>query len=178
MFRTIATTICLALAATAAFAQQSPTPSPDDARRREEDIARGRAAFILLIEPSRCGSEAPRGYACAVILYRDTRGEDASRDRIPESIVVRVAKITGAGGLPRDAKVEVLSPFDSCRREFSPFELNRLRMSLTSNQHGAEIAVLEMKGLLGYAENEALPAGDPRKTDRRLFRLPQCTFGR
>jgi hypothetical protein len=35
------------------------------------------------------------------------------------------------------------------------------------------MATLEMQGVLGYAENDALPAGDKRKLDRDRFKLPR-----
>jgi hypothetical protein len=165
----IAAASALALSADGAAQTLPEGVTPEKAR---ELVMKGQALFVLLKEPIRCGAPAPKGYACALVLYRDV-SEEKDRDRLPELLTARVTGMTDAEGLPRDAKVRVLSPFDASPRTISPIEMTRLRLSLIGNNRGAEMATLEMQGVLGYAENEALPASDKRKLDRDRFRLPR-----
>jgi hypothetical protein len=146
--------------------------TPEQAEKARELAMKGHALFTLLKEPSRCGAPAPKGYVCALVLYKDV-SEDRNRDRLPKLLTARVTGITDAEGLPRDAKVRVLSPFDASPRTFSPMEMTRLRLSISSEKRAAEMATLEMVSVLGYAENAGLPAGDPRKIDPKRFKLPR-----
>ena len=150
---------------------QTPPPGMTPEKARELGM-KGAALFELLKAPSRCGAPVVKGYACALVLYKDV-SEDRDRDRLPETLTARVTGMTGVDGPVKDAEVRLLSPFDASPRSFSPVEMTRLRMTLTSDRHGAEIATLEMQGVLGYAENEALASSNPRKIDRNRFKLPR-----
>jgi hypothetical protein len=162
----------LALSAPA-VAQQPPNGmTPEQAEKARELIMKGQALFALLKEPNRCGAPVPKGNACALVLYKDI-SEEKDHDRLPDLLTARITGMTKTDGLPRDAEVRVLSPFDGSPRNFSPLEMTRLRLSLVGNKSGAEIVTLEMQAVLGYAENEAFPAGDPRKIDPKRFRLPR-----
>jgi hypothetical protein len=172
MRRLIVGAVALALSAHAAAQAPPGQMTPEQAEKARELAMKGQALFVLLKEPSRCGAPAPKGYACALVLYRDI-SEEKDHDRLPELLIARVTGMTDADGPPANAKVRVLSPFDARPRTVSPLEMTRLRLSLTSNNRGAEIATLEMQGVLGYAENDALPAGDKRKLDRDRFKLPR-----
>lgn len=158
-----------------AFAQTPPEGmTPEQVAKARELGMKGAALFTLLKEPSRCGAPdaLPKGYACALVLYRDV-SEDRKRDRLPELLTMRVTGMSDTEGLPRDAKVRVLSPFDAAPRTISPMEMPRLRLSISSSREGAEFATLEMVSVLGLGENEAMPKGDPRKIDKSRFKLPR-----
>ncbi len=171
--RAISLAASVALALSAGAAQPPPDElTSEQAEKSRELVMKGQALFVLLKAPSRCGAAAPKGYACALVLYKDV-SEEKDHDRLPELLTVRVTGMTDAAGLPRDAKVRVLSPFDASPRTLSAIEMTRMRMSLICNRRGAEIATLEMQGVLGYAENEALPDNDPRKIDSKRFKLPR-----
>jgi hypothetical protein len=160
------------LAMAAGSSAQTPELTPEQAEKARELAMKGHALFLLLKEPIRCGAPAPKGYACALVLYKDI-SEEKDRDRLPELLTARVTGMTEADGPPAGAKVRVLSPFDASPRTMSPLDMTRVRLSLIGNNRGAEIATLEMQGVLGYAENEALPASDKRKLDRNRFKLPR-----
>lgn len=161
----LAASVCLGVAS-------GQTPKPTDAER-QAFLASGNAILGVLKDPTRCGGEAPpRGYACAVMLYRDTRTGGA-HDKLPELLTVRVSSVQGLDGPPDQVKVQILSPFDNCPREFSPFGMQAMRMGLF-NSVSAETATMELKTMLGWAENEALPATAPRHADPKVFKLPQC----
>ena len=161
----LAASVCLGVA----YAQ---TPKPDDAER-QSFLASGNAILAVLKDPSRCGGEAPPpGYACAVMLYRDTR-IGGLHDKLPDLLTVRVKSVQGLDGPPNQVKVVILSPFDNCPREFSPFGMQAMRMGLFSSV-SSETATMELKTMLGWAENEALPATAPRHADPMVFKLPRC----
>lgn len=164
---------CVLTLSAHAIAQAPPEGmTPEQAEKARELAIKGHALFTMLKEPSRCGAPVSKGYACALVLYKDV-SEDRFRDRLPELLTARITGMTDTEGLPRDAKVRVLSPFDASPRTLSPLEMTRLRMSIVSDRQGAEMATLEMVGVLGYAENESFPASDPRKIDPRRFKLPR-----
>jgi hypothetical protein len=161
-----------------AIAQTPPKElTPEQAAKARELAVKGEALFVVLKDPARCGAPAPKGYACALVLYKDV-SEDRARDRLPETLVARVTGLAEADGLARDAKVRVLSPFDASARTFSPLEMTVMRMSVTSSTSGREMAILEMQAVMGYAENEALPKGDKRKVDRARFKIPKDNLQR
>jgi hypothetical protein len=162
----------LALSAHAVAQAQPAGMTPEQAAKARELGMKGAAFFELLKQPARCGAPAPKGYACALVLYKDV-SEEKDHDRLPELLTARVTGLTNADGAARDAKVRVLSPFDASPSTVSPIQMTRMRMSIISDRRGAEFATLEMEGVLGYAENEALPAGDPRKIDTKRFKLPR-----
>lgn len=170
--------LVLAAASALALSHHAVAQTPPErmtaqqAEKARELAMKGQALFLLLKEPSRCGAPAPKGYACALVLYKDI-SEEKDRDRLPELLTARVTGMTDADGPPSKAKVRVLSPFDASPRTVSPLEMTRLRLSLIATQRGAEMATLEMQGVLGYAENEALPAGDKRKIDSKRFKVPR-----
>jgi hypothetical protein len=174
MTRQIALAAAGALALSAHAMAQAPPEglATEQAEKARELAMKGHAFFLLLKEPSRCGAPAPKGYACALVLYKDV-SEEKDHDRLPELLTARVTGMTETEGSPGEAKVRVLSPFDARPRTVSPMEMTRLRLSLIGDRHGAELATLEMQGVLGYAENEALPAGDKRKVDPKRFKLPR-----
>jgi hypothetical protein len=154
-------------------AQQPPEVAAEQQELTRERIAMGQALLIVLKDPGRCGAPAPKGYACALIAYKDvSRRDKADVNRLPEKLTGVVTELVGADGLPREAKVKMLSPFESQPHPytFPVFALPRLNMRLTGGAQ--ENAVIEMQGVLGYAENEALPAKDPRKILRKYFKLP------
>lgn len=157
----------------AAFGQEQ---KPTDAERQIM-VANGKAILDVLKAPDRCGGEPPpRGQACAVMLYRDSRADQNPgrvRDKLPEILTVRVRSVQGLGGPLEDVKVQVLSPFDNCAREFSPVGMQKMRMG-SFNAFGSETATMELKAMLGWAENEALPAGSTRHADPKVFKLPAC----
>jgi hypothetical protein len=35
-----------------------------------------------------------------------------------------------------------------------------------------------MKSVLGWSDNAAIPAGDVRHADPKVFKAPKCTFGK
>ncbi|HEV7692884.1 MAG TPA: hypothetical protein VGO52_18765 [Hyphomonadaceae bacterium] len=166
----------LALSAHAVAQAQPAGTTPEQAAKARELAMKGAAFFELLKQPTKCGIPAsipvPKGYACALVLYKDV-SEEKDHDRLPELLTARVTGLTNADGAARGARVRVLSPFDARPTTVSPLQMTRMRLSITSDRRGAEFATLEMEGLLGYAENEALPAGDPRKIDTKRFKLPR-----
>ena len=164
--------VVLAAAAAATMLAHAQTPKLTPAEQAEkvrEAEKKGEALFIMLKDPSRCGAPAAKGYACAVVIYRAVTEE---KDRLPEVIAARVTAMTKTDGPAKDVRVRVLSPFDGHPNSVSLIDMTELRLSLTSDKRGAEFATLQMTGVLGYAENEALPAGDKRKLDRQRFKLP------
>jgi hypothetical protein len=171
MVRRIAAAVAM-LACTGAATAQQPTDA-----EREAIVAAGKVILEVLKDPGRCGGEAPpRGYACAVMLYRDTSADahpNKARDKLTELLTVRVTGIRGLDGPPADIRVQVLSPFDDCPREFSPFGMQKMRMGVFSRV-SAEAQTMELKTMLGWGENQALPANAPRHADPKVFKLPQC----
>jgi hypothetical protein len=173
MVRTIAGALAMLACVGSAASQQ---PGANDSER-EARLAAGNVLLTVLKDPGRCGAEAPpRGYACAVMLYRDTTADahpNKAREKLPEVLTVRVTSVMGLEGPPGEVNVQVLSPFDDCPREFSPFGMQTMRMSSFSMTR-AEAQTMELKSVLGWAENEALPPGSPRHADPKVFKLPRC----
>lgn len=172
MVRRFVALLAAVVAAGSAIAQEKPTEA-----ERQALVANGMAVLNILKDPSRCGgAPPPKGYACAVMLYRDASADehpDKRRDRLPELLTVRVTGLADVEGPPEKVKVKVLSPFDSCTREFSPFGMTKMKMGLFSSV-SSEQQTMELKTMLGWAENEALPAGAPRRADPKVFKLPKC----